>query len=166
MRLSIIVAMDEGGVIGAGGTLPWRLSADLQHVKRTTMGKPIIMGRKTHESIGRPLPGRENIVISGNSSYRSPGCMVFHDLERALEYCREHDEVFIMGGSELFRGTLDRTQRIYLTEVHAQVAGDVFFPSFNRGEWRELSREDHVADEHNEYPFSFVILERFQSSDR
>ena len=98
MRLSIIVAMDEDGVIGAGGSLPWRLSADLRHVKRTTMGRPIIMGRKTHESIGKPLPGRENIVISGNSSYQSPGCMVFHDLESALEYCREQDEVFIMGG--------------------------------------------------------------------
>jgi dihydrofolate reductase len=161
MRLSIMVAMDEQGVIGAGGALPWHLSADLQQVKKITMGKPVIMGRKTHESIGRPLPGRENIVLSRDPRFRAPGCTVFNDLEQALEYCRAADEVFIMGGVELFRLTLARAARIYLTEVHARVQGDTCFPEFNRSEWREIGREQHAADENNEYPYSFVRLERF-----
>jgi len=161
MRLSIMVAMDEQGVIGAGGALPWHLSADLQQVKKITMGKPVIMGRKTHESIGRPLPGRENIVLSRDPRFRAPGCTVFNDLEQALEYCRAADEVFIMGGAELFRLTLARAARIYLTEVHARVQGDTCFPEFNRSEWREIGREQHAADENNEYPYSFVRLERF-----
>ena len=166
MRLSLIVAMDEQGVIGAHGALPWRLSADMKQVKETTMGKPIIMGRKTHDSIGKPLPGRENIVISRNPRYRAPGCTVFQDLDAALEYCSDRDEVFIMGGAELYRRTLGRAARIYLTEVHARVAGDTSFPEWDRGEWRELRREDHHADEKNEYPYSFVILERFSTSNK
>ena len=160
MRMSLIVAMDEQGVIGDAGGLPWRLSADLKHVKKTTMGKPIIMGRKTHESIGKPLPDRENIVISRNPRYRPEGCTVFKDLESALEYCSKNDEVFIMGGSELFRMTIGVATRIYLTEVHARVQGDTWFPQFNRGEWREISREDHPADDKNEYPYSFAVLEK------
>ena len=163
MRLSLIVAMDEQGVIGDDGGLPWRLSADLKHVKETTMGKPVIMGRKTHESIGKPLPGRENIVISRNPDYRPEGCTVFQDLETALESCSDDDEVFILGGSELFRMTLGRAVRIYLTEVHARVTGDTWFPEFNRDEWRELSREDHPADNKNEFPYSFIVLERGSS---
>ena len=161
MRLSIMVAMDEQGVIGAGGALPWHLSADLQQVKKITMGKPVIMGRKTHESIGRPLPGRENIVLSRDPRFRAPGCTVFNDMEQALEYCRAADEVFIMGGVELFRLTLARAARIYFTEVHARVQCDTCFPEFNRSEWREIGREQHAADENNEYPYSFVRLERF-----
>ena len=166
MRLSLIVAMDEQGIIGTDGGLPWRLSADMKHVKETTMGKPIILGRKTHESIGRPLPGRENIVISRNPRYSSPDCTIFHDLDSALVYCSDRDEVFIMGGAELYRRTLDRAARIYLTEVHACVRGDTCFPDFDRGEWSELSRDDHPADEKNEFPYSFVILERFSTSDK
>jgi len=160
MRLSIIVAMDEQGIIGTGGALPWHISADLKNVKRTTMGKPIIMGRKTHESIGRTLPGRENIILSRDQGFRSPGCTIFHDLDTALEYCRDRDETFIMGGADLFQLTIGRVARIYLTEVHARVDGDTYFPQFNRREWRELSREDHPADDKNEYPYSFVVLDR------
>lgn len=160
MRLSIIVAMDEQGIIGVGGALPWHISADLKYVKRTTMGKPIIMGRKTHESIGKSLPGRDNIVLSHDPGYRSPGCTIFHDLDAALEYCRDKDEIFIMGGADLFQLTIYRVTRIYLTEVHARVQGDTYFPQFNRSEWRELSREDHDADENNEYAYSLVVLER------
>ena len=166
MRLSIIVAMDEGGVIGAGGSLPWRLSSDLKYVKRTTMGKPIIMGRKTYESIGRPLRGRENIVITRERGFQAPGCSVFHDLDAAFAHCRAAEEIFIMGGAEIYRRSIGRAGRIYVTEVHARVPGDVYFPSFDRAAWRELSREHHDADEKNEYPYSFVILERVQTGDK
>lgn len=160
MILSIIVAMDERGTIGRQNGLPWRLSADLKHVKAITMGKPIIMGRKTHESIGKPLPGRDNIIISRNPDYRSEGCDVFTAIDEALESCREHTEVVIMGGAELYQQTLPRVSYIYLTEVHAVVEGDVFFPRYNPEQWREISRKDFKADEKNEFDYSFVVLER------
>ena len=160
MLLSLIVAMDEQGTIGRENGLPWRLSADLQHVKTTTMGKPIIMGRKTHESISRPLPGRENIVITRNRYYRSEGCTVLSSIDAALDYCRDRPEAIIMGGAELYRQILDRADRIYLTRVHAKVDGDTFFPAFDDSDWREVSREDFKADEKNEFDYSFVVLER------
>lgn len=160
MILSIIVAMDEQGTIGRENRLPWRLSADLKHVKATTMGKPIIMGRKTHESIGKPLPGRENIIITRNVNYKSEGCTVFTNIDNALKYCQHHDEVVCMGGAELYRQILSKVSRIYLTEVHAKVEGDTFFPEFNRDEWQEVSRENHSKDEKNEIDYSFVVLER------
>lgn len=160
MILSIIVAMDRQGTIGRDNGLPWRLSADLKHVKAITMGKPIIMGRKTHESIGKPLPGRENIIISRNTDYRSEGCTVFAGIDEALDYCREYVEVIIMGGAELYRQTLNRVSYIYLTEVHAEVEGDAFFPRYNPEQWREIRREDCYADEKNEFDYSFVVLEK------
>ena len=160
MLLSIIVAMDRQGTIGRENGLPWRLSADLKHVKAITMGKPIIMGRKTHESIGKPLPGRENIIISRNSDYKSEGCMVFTDIEDALEYCHYHDEVIIMGGAELYQQTLSRATRIYLTEVHAEVQGDAYFPRYKPDQWREVNRVDYYKDEKNEFDYSFVVLDR------
>lgn len=152
--------MDEQGIIGRDNGLPWRLSADLRHVKSTTMGKPIIMGRKTHESIGKPLPGRENIIITRNSNYQSEGCTVFTDIDEALAYCRDHKEAVVMGGAELYQQTLPRALRIYLTEVHGRVEGDTYFPEYNGAEWREILREDFRADEKNEYDYSFVVLER------
>ena len=160
MLLSIIVAMDRRGTIGRENGLPWRLSADLKHVKAITMGKPIVMGRKTHESIGKPLPGRENIIISRNAEYKSAGCTVFTNIEDALEYCHYHDEVIIMGGAELYQQTLSRAARIYLTEVHAEVDGDAFFPRYNPEQWREVNRIDCYADEKNEFDYSFVVLDR------
>ena len=160
MLLSIIVAMDELGTIGRENGLPWRLSADLKHVKATTMGKPVIMGRKTHESIGRPLPGRENIIITRNPEYRSAGCTVLTSINAALNHCRDQPEAVIMGGAELYRQTLARADRIYLTEVHARVAGDTYFPPYDAGAWREVTREDSTADENNEFDYSFVVLER------
>ena len=163
MILSIIVAMDEHGIIGRNNGLPWRLSADLKYVKQTTMGKPIIMGRKTHESIGKALPGRENIVISRDTNYISDGCHISNSLEEALIHCENVEEAFILGGAELYRLALDKTSRLYLTEVHTKVDGDTLFPQFNRGEWQECSRESFAADEKNEYPFSFVVLERTKS---
>jgi len=162
MLISLIVAMDENGVIGASGALPWRLSADLKHFRNTSLGKPVLMGRKTHESIGRALPGRENIVISRDPDYESESCVIFHNIDSALDYCKDKEEIIIMGGADLYRQTLARANRIYLTEVHASVAGNVCFPEFDRGEWNEISREYHAADEKNEYPFSFVLLERIK----
>ena len=160
MKLSLIVAMDEQGTIGREHGLPWRLSADLRHVKARTMGKPIIMGRKTHESIGKPLPGRENIIISRNANYKSDGCLVFSSIAAALDYCRDQPEVIIMGGAELYRQTLARADCIYLTEVHAKVEGDIFFPEYKAGAWKEITREDFKADEKNEFDYSFVVLKR------
>ena len=160
MIISLIVAMDRRGVIGAGGALPWRLSDDLKHFKAITMGKPLIMGRKTHESIGRPLPGRENIVLTGQSDYVAEGCTVFHEIQTALEACAHHAEVMVMGGAALYEQLLPRATRIYLTRVEAEVNGDTWFPQFDPGAWNELERRDHPADDRNEYPYSFQVLER------
>ena len=160
MVISIIVAMDRRGTIGRENGLPWRLSADLKHVKAITMGKPIIMGRKTHESIGRALPGRENIIITHNSDYKSPGCTVFTNIDDALEHCRYHEEVVIMGGAELYQQTLSRAARIYMTEVHAEVDGDTSFPRYKPDQWREVNREDYYKDDKNEYDYSFVVLDK------
>jgi dihydrofolate reductase len=166
MRIALVVAMDRNGVIGAGGRLPWRLPADLRRFRHITMGKPIIMGRRTHESIGRPLPGRENIVVTRDRSYKAAGCTVVHGLDQALEHCHAADEVMIMGGAELYSRTLELADRIHLTEVHADVTGDTYFPPWQREEWQEVSREDFPADSANEYAYSFVILEKRQLEGR
>lgn len=158
--LSIIVAMDEQGVIGYKNTIPWRLAADMKHVKETTMGKPIVMGRKTHQSIGKPLPGRENIVITRDVTFRSDGCRIFHSLDEALSHYAGSEEVMILGGAELYKLTLEQAGRIYLTEVHTKVEGDTYFPAFEQEQWREISRERHGKDDKNEFDYSFVILER------
>ncbi len=160
MILSIIVAMDRNRAIGAGGTLPWHLPADLRHFREITMGKPIIMGRRTHESIGRPLPGRDNIVISRNPEFQAPGCRVMGGMAAVLEGLGGVDEAMVIGGASLYAEALSLADRMYLTEVHAEVVGDVFFPEFDRGRWRELHREHHPADEKNRLPHSFVLLER------
>jgi len=158
--ISIIVAIDEQGVIGVNGKLPWRLSDDLKHFKKITMGKPIVMGRKTHESIGRPLPGRENIVISRDQNYKTDGCTVLNSLDEVWEYCIDSEELMITGGAEFYRQALDRAHRIYLTEVHTRVNGDTYFPEFSRAEWKEIQRQDFSTDEKNEYDYSFVVLQR------
>jgi dihydrofolate reductase len=159
--LALVVAMDQQGVIGKGGTLPWRLPADLKHFRAITWGKPVVMGRKTHESIGRPLPGRKNIVVSRDPDYSSPGCSVVHSIEQALAHIQAAAEVMIIGGAALYAETLPRAHRIYLTEVHAEFDGDVHFPAYDRTAWRERERVDHSADAVNLYPYSFVLLERF-----
>jgi dihydrofolate reductase len=160
MQLSIIVAMDKNRVIGKNDTLPWHISADLKNFKKITMGKPIIMGRKTHESIGKPLPGRENIILTRDENYQAEGCTVLHSLEDIFEHCKEVDEIMITGGSEIYKHTLDQASRLYLTEVHTEVEGDTSFPEFDLGEWKEVSREDFKADEKNDFDYSFLILER------
>lgn len=160
MQLSIIVAMDRNRVIGKNDSLPWHISEDLKHFKKITMGKPIVMGRKTHESIGRPLPGRENIILTRDADYTAEGCTVLHSLEEIFEHCKDIEEVMITGGSEIYKSTLEQVSRLYLTEVHAEVEGDTFFPEFDRSQWEEVSREDHKADEKNEFDYSFLVLER------
>jgi dihydrofolate reductase len=160
MRISLIVAMAENRVIGRDNQLPWRIPADLKHFKALTMGKPIIMGRKTYESIGRPLPGRDNIVITGDTSYRAEGCQVVHTLEEALRSAGGAEEAMIIGGATLYRQTLKDADRLYLTLVKAQPEGDTWFPKIEPQEWREIRREVHTADESNEYDYDFVVLDR------
>jgi dihydrofolate reductase len=160
MQLSIIVAMDRNRVIGKGDTLPWHISEDLKYFKRITMGKPIVMGRKTHESIGRPLPGRENIILTRDKNYQSDGCTVLHGVEEIFEHCKDSEEVMITGGSEIYKHIFEKVSRLYLTEVHAEVTGDTFFPEYDRSEWKEVSREDYKADEKNEFDYSFLMLEK------
>lgn len=160
MLLSIIVALSDNRVIGAGNQLPWRLSADLKRVKALTMGHHLIMGRKTYESIGRPLPGRTNVIITRNSSYAPEGCVVADSLPAALESAASDSEVFVFGGGEIFREALPLVKRIYLTHVHCQIEGDTHFPELNPTEWREVERQDFKSDEKNEYDYSFVTLDR------
>jgi len=160
MRLALIAAMAGNRVIGRDNQLPWRLSADLRHFKALTMGKPVIMGRNTHESIGKPLPGRSNIVVTRDPHYRAPGCQVVHSLEQALQAAAGHAEVMVIGGAELYRQTLQRADRLYLTLVKAEVQGDALFPELDWSRWRELQRESHPADTSNEYDYDFVVLER------
>ncbi|HKK16123.1 MAG TPA: dihydrofolate reductase, partial [Gammaproteobacteria bacterium] len=132
MIISLIVAMDRNGVIGKDGNLPWRLSSDLQHFRKITMGKPIVMGRKTHESISRPLPGRENVIITRDKDYVAKDCTVLNSLECVYARFHDLDEIMIMGGADLYQQTIDKAQRIYLTEVHADLEGDTWFPQFDR----------------------------------
>jgi dihydrofolate reductase len=166
MRLALIVAMAENGVIGRDGGLPWHISGDLKYFKARTIGKPVVMGRKTHESIGRPLPGRANIVVSRNPDFCVPGIHLAADLKAALTAAKEFaeesgaEEIMVMGGADIYRQALGSAERIYLTEVHAAVEGDARFPDFDRSEWREISRERHPADTPGSPAYSFVVLDR------
>jgi dihydrofolate reductase len=166
MKLSIIVAMDQKGVIGINNTLPWRLSADLKNFKAITMGKPVIMGRKTWESIGKPLPGRDNIIITRNPAYTADGAIVCHSLLEAIARYQASPEVLIIGGHDIFKAALEQADRLYLTEVHADVEGDTWFPVFDRSEWKATEQQDFAADEKNDYPFSFTVLDRLPLASR
>ena len=152
--------MDQKGVIGVNNTLPWRLSSDLKNFKAVTMGKPVIMGRKTWESLGKPLPGRENIIITRNPDYRAEGCVVFHSLDEALLRFSVVPEVVIIGGHDIFKAALEKADCIYLSQIHADVEGDTWFPVFHISEWEQIERKEFAADEKNEYPFSFIVLEK------
>lgn len=160
MSLSFVVAMAQNRVIGRNNRLPWHLPADLRHFKKITLGKPMLMGRKTYESIGRPLPGRTNIVISRDPGYAAPGCIVVHSIPEAIAVAGPTEEAMVIGGASLFDQTLDRAERIYLTLVHADAQGDVRFPEIDLNEWREIRRENHPADEKNTLPYSFILLEK------
>ncbi len=158
--VSLVVAMDRKRAIGLNGDLPWRLSSDLQYFKSITMGKPIIMGRKTYESIGRPLPGRRNIVISRNPLFEAPGCDVSTSLEAGIALVDDVPEVMIIGGATLYVEALHLAQRLYITEVDAVVEADTWFPVLDPFDWSETSRESHTASDKNDFDFSFVVHER------
>lgn len=160
MRISAICAMSENRVIGHNNQLPWHLPADLKHFKNLTMGNPILMGRKTYESIGRPLPGRLNVIITSNRNYQAAGCTVVDSIEKALEITQESDELFIIGGASLYRGMLPLTQRLYLTLIHQDIEGDTYFPEFNLKEWVETERADYPINAEHRYPYSFIVLDR------
>ncbi len=158
-RVTLVVAVAENGVIGRDGALPWRLPDDLKRFKQTTLGKPVLMGRKTWDSIGRPLPGRRNIVLSTKPGFTAAGADTFPSLEAALASCAGDPEVMVIGGAEIYRMALPLATRIHLTRVHAAPDGDTFLDLPLAG-WRELAREDHPADDRNAHPFSFITLER------
>lgn len=161
MIISLIVAMDEKRGIGKAGKLPWRLSADLKRFREITMGHHLIAGRKTFESIGKPLPGRTMIVLTRNSDFRPEGCLVSASVHDALALAKERDtEVFVIGGAEIYAQTLDVADRVYLTQVHAEVEADTFFPVVNHDLWVEKEGSHHQADEKNQYAFTFKLLER------
>ena len=161
MTISIIVAMTADRVIGRDNTLPWRLPADLRRFKRLTLGHHLVVGRKTWESIGRPLPGRKMVVITRQRDFRADGVEVVHSVDDALAVARKNgeDEVFIAGGEEIYRQTLARAHRLYLTRVHATIEGDAFFPECDAAAWTEVEREDRAADEKNPHAFSFITYE-------
>ncbi|WP_281331116.1 dihydrofolate reductase [Polyangium sp. 6x1] len=166
-RVAIIAAVADNGVIGIENRLPWRLPGDLAHFKATTMGKPILMGRKTWESIGeKPLPGRKNLVVTRREDYRANGAVVCHGWEEAIGRARLFaaeggaSEVVVIGGEALFAEALEVADRLYLTEVHARPAGDSYFPPFNRAEWREIARRDEPAQGAESPAYSILVLDR------
>lgn len=157
MQLSLIVAMANNRCIGLNNQLPWHLPADLKRFKLITLGSTIVMGRKTYESIGRPLPGRTNIIISRNAGYRQPGCLVLDSLEEALaQGCLENKKLFVIGGSELYEAAMPLAQAIYMTQVHQSFQGDTFFPELNCSDWQEVSRETIHNDPAVPFSYSFV----------
>jgi dihydrofolate reductase len=169
MKISLIAAVAENGVIGSNNQLPWHLPEDLRYFKRVTMGKPILMGRKTFASIGRPLPGRSNIVLSREAGLEIAGAHVVADVDAgirlaaALSRVDGGDELVVIGGAEVYALCLPLAQRLYLTEVHAAVEGDALFPDWDRSQWRECSREHHAAGGPNPHDYSFVVYERLES---
>lgn len=162
MIISLLVAMDEARGIGKAGKLPWRLSADMRRFRELTMGHHIIVGRKTFESIGKALPGRDMIVVTRDESLKPDGCLTAHSVEAAIALARERGEteVFVCGGAEIYVHALGAAHRIYLTQVHANVDADTFFPEFDAIAWREIEKSFQQADEKNQYAFTFKVLDR------
>ena len=155
-RVVLVAALADNGVIGRNGGLPWRLPADMKHFRQVTMGKTLLMGRKTFESLGKPLEGRDNWVLSRDPTHTPAGARVFRDLDAALHEAPE--ELYVIGGAELYRQTLPLAQRLELTLVHGSIDGDTRFPDFDRSVWRVAARADHPADERHAYAYSFVTL--------
>ncbi|WP_339892680.1 dihydrofolate reductase [Neptuniibacter pectenicola] len=166
MKLAVIVAQDKNRAIGINNKLPWHLPEDLRYFKRVTMGKPIIMGRKTFESIGRPLPGRVNIVVSRQKAYAPDGVKVVGSLDEAAELAESiclidgAEEAMIIGGAQIYSQAIEKADRLYLTEVDAEINGDAWFPEFDRSCWSEVGRKDFLAEGSNPYNYSFIILDR------
>ncbi|MCM3169077.1 dihydrofolate reductase [Peribacillus frigoritolerans] len=159
--ISLIVAMDQNRVIGKNNKLPWHLPADLQYFKKVTMGHPIVMGRKTFESIGRVLPGRENVIVTRNQEFKAEGCVVLHDIAQIKRFADNHEEeVFVIGGAEIFKEILPFTDRLYITEIHEIFEGDTFFPEIDENEWDEISSNPGSIDEKNRFAHDFIILQK------
>jgi dihydrofolate reductase len=159
-RLTLIVARARNGVIGAKGTLPWRLPEDLAFFKRTTMGHPIVMGRRTWESIGRPLPGRRSIVVTRDAGFDASGAEIAASLEAAIARAAEADEVFVIGGAQLYAAAMPRADRLLVTEIDKDFVGDTFLPAPDRSIWRETQRKPHLPADDRDYGFAFVTYER------
>jgi dihydrofolate reductase len=162
MKVAMIAALSRNRVIGRNNTLPWHLPGDLKYFKRVTMGKPLLMGRKTYESIGRALPGRTNIVLTRQSAFEAAGIITVADPGQALELAQREqaDELMVIGGEAVYRAMLPLSQRLYLTEVHAELEGDAYFPDYDAAAWREQSREYFPAAAAGDYDYSFVVLAR------
>lgn len=162
MRISFILAKSENNVIGVNNKLPWHLRDDLQNFKRLTMGHHILMGRKTFESIGKPLPGRMSLVISSEPKNNEENVLWFNSLFRAIKHAERNgeSELFIIGGEQIFKSALSLTDRIYLTEVKSQVKGDVYFPPLSMKNWKKISEQHFSKDEKNDYDFSILVLDR------
>ena len=158
-KISIIVAVDENWLIGKQDSLPWHLPADLRHFKEITTGHTVIMGRKTHDSIGKPLPNRINVIITRGDQV-IPGCITVNSPEKALEASPEENDIFIIGGAQIFAQFMPLAQKMYLTQIHHKFNGDILFPKINLSEWREVERRDFDADDKNPYSYSFSIFER------
>ena len=158
--VSLIVAVSQNGVIGKDNKLPWHIPEDLKRFKALTMGHPILMGRKTFESIGKPLPGRTNIVITRQQDFKSCGATVVHSLDEALATCQNAEEIFVIGGGEIYKQALPFANRIYLTRINQDFLGDTFLFQVDSSLWKETSREDHSADAKNLYPYSFITYTR------
>lgn len=167
MKCALIVAMSQNRTIGIDNKLPWYLPGDLKYFKQVTMGKPIIMGRKTFDSIGKPLPGRPNIVVTRQSDYQAPeGVIVVNSVPAALDkaedlcFINDQDEVMVIGGAEIYTQAMNHCARLYITHVHSQVEGDAHFPEVEWADWQEVAREDHAAEEPNPHDYSFVVYDR------
>lgn len=160
--LTIVVAAAQNNVIGSGNQLPWRLPDDLKRFKALTLGKPVLMGRKTFDAIGHPLPGRTNIVISRQPGLRIDDCIVVPSLQAAIDAAGAVPQVAVIGGAQIYAQALPLTTTVHLTRVHASVTGDAVFPDLDPRQWREVAVEDHAADERHPYAFSFITLERLR----
>ena len=165
MIISLIAALSKNRAIGKNNDLPWHLPDDMKYFMQTTSGHHVIMGRKNYESLPekfRPLPNRTNIVVTRQMNFAAPNCIVTHSIEDALAIARKNNEqeVFIIGGAEIYNQGFAMANRLYLTEIHATIEGDTYFPSFDKSQWREVSRKPHLADERHKFPFDFVVFER------
>lgn len=162
MKLVLVAAASENNVIGKKNKLPWKLPTDLKHFKDVTMGKPVIMGRKTFESIGKALPGRRNIIVTRQAGFKAEGCDIVDSLKKAFRLAEheKQDEACVIGGGEIYRQALPTADIIYFTRVHTTTEGDVTFPEISGFEWRECSREYHAPDDQNEFGYSFITYER------
>ncbi len=160
MSISLICATSANGVIGANNRLPWKLPADLKRFKEMTLSHPVVMGRKTYESIGRALPGRKNVVITRQKNFQAKDCLIAGSLSEGLQLCSEAPEIFVIGGASIYQQTLPMAHKIYLTQIHEEFEGDTLLFDLDKELWQETSRKDCQADADNPYPYSFLTFEK------